>query len=54
MYCGPYTLIDQRAASQSVSVEMSLASDLPLVTVDAEQIKPVPFTHLTLATQALP
>ncbi len=48
------TLIEQRAASQSVHVEMRLASDLPLVTIDAEQIKQVLLNLIINALQAMP
>lgn len=44
------SLIEQRAASQSVHIEPELASDLPIITVDGEQIKQV---LLNLAINAL-
>lgn len=43
-------LIEQQASAQSVSIETHLATDLPLVTVDSEQIKQV---LLNLAINAL-
>lgn len=47
-------LIGQRAATQNVSVELALATDLPLVTVDDEQIKQVLLNLALNALQAMP
>jgi len=47
-------LIDQRAATQNVSVELDLATNLPLVTVDDEQIKQVLLNLAINALQAMP
>ena len=47
-------LIGQRAATQNVSVELNLATDLPLVTVDDEQIKQVLLNLALNALQAMP
>lgn len=47
-------LIGQRAATQNVSVELDLATRLPLVTVDDEQIKQVLLNLALNALQAMP
>lgn len=47
-------LIGQRAAMQNVSVRLELATDLPLVTVDDEQIKQVLLNLAINALQAMP
>ena len=48
------SLIEQRADSQSVRVERKLANDLPLVTVDGEQIKQVLLNLAINALQVMP
>lgn len=48
------TLIAQRAEAQSVTTELALAHELPLVTVDAEQIKQVLLNLAINAVQAMP
>lgn len=48
------SLIEQSAASQNVRVERGLAPDLPLVTVDAEQIKQVLLNLVINALQVMP
>lgn len=48
------TLIAQRAEAQGVSVEEQLVSDLPSVTVDAEQIKQLLLNLAINALQAMP
>ena len=47
-------LITQRAARQNVSVELDLAVELPLVTVDDEQVKQVLLNLVINALQAMP
>ena len=47
-------LIGQRAATQNVSVELKLSTDLPLVTIDDEQIKQVLLNLALNALQAMP
>lgn len=48
------TLIAQRAETQHVAIELALAQDLPLVTVDSEQIKQVLLNLTINAIQAMP
>ncbi|MBA2341572.1 MAG: sensor histidine kinase [Pyrinomonadaceae bacterium] len=48
------TLTEQRAATQNVRVELSLAPDLPLLMIDAEQIKQVLLNLTINALQAMP
>ncbi len=48
------SLIEQRAASQNVRIERELAKDLPLVTVDSEQIKQVLLNLAINALQVMP
>jgi len=48
------TLIAQRAETQHVATELALAQELPLVTVDAEQIKQVLLNLAINALQAMP
>lgn len=48
------TLTEQRAASQNVRVELDLAPDVPLVIIDAEQIKQVLLNLTINALQAMP
>lgn len=47
------SLIEQRAASQNVRVEIHLASNLPLLIIDAEQIKQVLLNLTINALQAM-
>lgn len=47
------TLIEQRAQSQSVSIELETSSDLPLIAIDAEQIKQVLLNLMINALQAM-
>ncbi len=49
-----HTLIAQRAEVQSVSVETRFASDLPLLMIDAEQIKQLLLNLAINALQAMP
>lgn len=48
------SLIEQRATSQNVRVERNLAPSLPLITVDAEQIKQVLLNLVINALQVMP
>lgn len=48
------TLIEQRAASQSVRLVLELSPDLPSITIDAEQIKQVLLNLAINALQAMP
>jgi signal transduction histidine kinase len=49
-----HTLIAQRAEAQRVSIEAQLAPDLPLVNVDAEQIKQILLNLAINSLQAMP
>ena len=48
------SLVEQSAASQNVRIERELAGDLPVVTVDSEQIKQVLLNLAINALQAMP
>jgi two-component system sensor histidine kinase HydH len=52
--CSVSTLVEQRASYQNVQVERQLESGLPIVTIDAEQIKQVLLNLAINALQVMP